>query len=147
MRAWLAILVAVASLAVAACTTTTAAADLKTGDCINLVSTVDANGDNVMGNEVVDCSKSHDEEVFSVFDYPNATSAFPGYEQIGSVQQGQCQSDFEDYVGVTWEQSSYTISYASPDESSWASGDRAIHCLLADASGGKLTGSAEGSER
>jgi len=146
MRAWLATVV-VASLAIAACTSTTASADLKTGDCINLVSTVDANGDNVQGNSVVDCTQPHDKEVFSVFDYPNAGSAFPGYEQIGSVQQGQCQSDFEEYVGVTWEQSSFTISYGSPDESSWASGDRAIHCLLGDASGGKLTGSAQGSER
>ena len=31
-------------------------------------------------------------------------------------------------------------------EDGWASGDRAIHCLLADAAGGKLTGSAQGSE-
>src|SRR5262245_531747 len=146
MRACLAVF-AVASLVLGACQSTVSAAELKVGDCVNLVSTVDANGDNVLGNSVVDCSQSHDKEVFSVFDYPNATAAFPGYEQLGAVEQGQCQSDFEDYVGVTWEQSSYTITYAAPDESSWASGDRAIHCLLADATGEKLTGSAQGSER
>jgi hypothetical protein len=146
MRTSLAAIV-VASLALLSCTATTPAADLKVGDCVNLVSTVDANGDNVVGNSVVDCSQSHDEQVFSVFEYPNATSAFPGYEHIGEVEQGRCQSDFEDYVGVTWEESSYTISYSSPDERGWASGDHTIHCMLADAAGAKLTGSAQGSER
>ena len=133
-------------LALAGCQATVSAAELEVGDCVNIVSTVDANGDNVAGNAVVDCGEKHDEEVFSIFDFPNPTSAFPGYEQIGLIQQGQCQSDFEDYVGLPWESSSYTITYASPTEDSWASGDRAIHCLLADAAGGKLTGSAQGSE-
>jgi len=141
------VLLAIVMLVLGACQATVPAADLKAGDCVNLVSTVDANGDNVMAKSVVDCGQVHDQQVFSVFDYPNATSAFPGYEQLGSVEQGQCQSDFEDFVGVPWERSSYTITYESPDESSWAHGDRTIDCLLEDASGGRLTGSAEGSER
>jgi hypothetical protein len=132
---------------VAGCQATVSSAALDVGECFNHANSVDADGDQVESNVVTDCSQPHEEEVFSVFDYPGATAAFPGYEQIGLVEQGQCQSDFEDYVGITWEQSSYTISYAGPTESTWAGGDHAIHCLLADASGRKLTGSARGSER
>ena len=142
MRSRLAAFV-LASLALTACQATVTSAELKVGDCFNQTNSVDANGDSVASHAIVDCTQPHESEVFSVFDFPNATSAFPGYEQIGLVQQGQCQSDFEDYVGIPWDRSSYTISYASPDESTWAAGDRAIHCVLADASAGKLTGSAK----
>jgi hypothetical protein len=131
----------------AGCQSTVSSAALEVGECINHANSVDADGDQVDSNVVIDCSQPHEEEVFSVFDYPGATASFPGYEQIGLVQQGQCQSDFEDYVGITWERSSYTIFYAGPTENSWAGGDHAIHCLLADGSGRKLSGSARGSEQ
>ena len=84
--------------------------------------------------------------MFSVFEYPNA-SGFPGYEQIGAIQQTQCETDFQTYVGASWENSSYTISYDAPDEQTWAGGDHQIRCLLEDANGGQLTGSARGTKK
>jgi hypothetical protein len=121
-------------------------AALRVGDCFNLVSAVDANGDNTVAYDVVNCAQPHDAELFSKFNYPQA-SAWPGYEAIGSLQQTRCQADFKDYVGVAWDQSSYTIDHNSPTESTWASGDRQIQCVLADAGAGKLIGSARDSKK
>lgn len=119
---------------------------LKVGDCYSLGNSVDANDDNIVIYSVVDCASTHDGEVFSVFDYPNA-SGWPGYEAIGTVQQSRCETDFQSYVGISWEQSMYTINYIAPTESSWASGDQTIKCRLEDASSGKLTGSARGTRK
>jgi hypothetical protein len=122
------------------------ATSLKVGDCFNTTSNTGANGDPVVGYAVVDCTGQHDGEAFSVFDYPHA-SAWPGYEQLGSIEQTRCQADFQTYVGVPWENSSFTINYAAPTETTWASGDHGITCLLEDASAGKLTGSAKNSAK
>ena len=130
----------------AACQATVSSAQLKVGDCFNYTNTTDANGDPINLPSPVDCTKPHSDEVFSVFNYPNA-SGFPGYEAIGALQQTRCEADFQSYVGITWDKSAYTISYASPDENGWASGDHAVHCLLEDASGGQLTGSARGTKK
>jgi Septum formation len=132
----------------AACTATVNTTDLKVGDCFNYANTTDANGDPVNLPSPVDCTKPHSDEVFSVFPYPAPPDAgFPGYEAIGALRQTHCQADFASYVGVSWDKSSYTINYESPTEQGWAGGDRAIHCLLEDAAGANLNGSAKGSAR
>lgn len=116
---------------------------LTVGDCINY-----ENSDEGENTVRVDCAQPHDEEVFSVFSYPNAPSAFPGYEAIGAVQQERCQADFATYVGIAWEESAYSIGIAAaPTETSWAAGDRTIVCSLEDGMGHPLTGSAKNTAR
>jgi putative regulator of septum formation len=141
-------LLAVVAGALGACGTETPSAALKTGDCVNQGLTVDATGSQVREYTVVDCGSAHDAEVFSVFDYPNATAQFPGYEQIGAVEQTGCQRDFTAYVGIDWADSSYTINYVAPTERTWAQGDRSIKCLAEDSTGeAKITGSVRGSKK
>ena len=41
----------------------------------------------------------------------------------------------------------YTINYVRPDINTWTSGDHKIACLIEDASGGKLTGSAKNTKK
>jgi hypothetical protein len=132
--------------ALSACTNAVSPTSLKAGDCFNYTNTTDANGDPVNLPSPIDCTKAHSDEVFSVFDYPNATG-FPGFEAIGAEQQTHCEADFASYVGVPWDKSSLTIAYEAPDEQSWATGDHAIHCLLEDGAGAALTGSARGSKK
>jgi len=131
-----------------ACSGAVPSSALKVGDCVNHTNTTDADGNAIDSTVVVACSQPHEEEVFSVFAYPNATSAFPGYEAIGALEQTRCEADFADYVGVSWDQSdAYTINYVGPTEQDWAAGDHAIVCTLDDVNGGKLTGSAKGTAR
>ena len=130
----------------AGCQNIVGSTPLKVGDCFNYTDTTDANGDPINVPSVLDCAQAHSDEVFSIFDYPSA-SAFPGYEAIGTLQQTRCQADFKTYVGVDWEQSTYTIGYDGPTEDTWATGDHAVRCLIEDASGGQLTGSARGTAK
>jgi hypothetical protein len=109
---------------------------LRVGDCINF-----QNNDEGTNTVRVDCAQPHDQEVFNTFVMPGET--FPGYYEIGDAQQDECRSAFEDYVGVPWTQSVYTIDYAGPTEETWAAGDHTIVCALEDARGAKLTGSAK----
>jgi Septum formation len=120
---------------------------LKVGDCFDQTPSVDANGNGIVVDSIVDCAQPHDAEVYLVFDYPGSPDAYPGDEAIGSLQQTRCQAAFEAYVGKDPDLSSYTINYRRPDVDSWSSGDRSIACLIEDASGGQLTGSARGSNR
>lgn len=148
MRAFTAALavLALATFAVAGCQNAVGGAELTTGKCYNeTLTSSDENGQS-RAYAPVDCTSAHDDEVFAVFEYPHA-SLFPGYEAIGAIQQTTCQQDFQAYVGVSWDKSHYTISYASPDEQSWNGGDHAIHCLLSDASDAKTTGSAQGTRK
>jgi hypothetical protein len=110
---------------------------LKVGDCINNEPSED--GPTAVH---VDCAQPHAQEVFYVFDLPKAD--FPGYLEIGDAQQDECPPAFKDYVGVDWEGSKYTFTFAGPTEQTWAAGNHAVVCLLEDANGGTLTGSAKG---
>ena len=139
--------VVVLALVSVACTSTTAAADLKVGDCFNNTYGTDANGDSVVNNSVVDCAQAHDAEVFLVFVVPPGPNGYPGDEAIGTLQQSRCDAAFTTYVGKDSGLSSYTIDYLRPDINSWASGDRTIDCLIEDGNGGQLTGSAKGTKK
>ncbi len=113
---------------------------LKVGDCINYEPSED--GENTI---TVNCAQPHSEEVFSVYaDMLPSPTAFPGYEAIGATAQRVCQADFEEYVGVPWDQSTYSIGFSGPTEQTWAKGDHQVACLLEDGNGGQLIGSAKG---
>jgi hypothetical protein len=114
-----------------------AGAALKVGDCINQEPSDE--GDTTVH---VDCAQPHAQEVFYVSDLPG--TGFPGYLVIGDAQQDECPPAFKDYVGVDWEQSKYTFRFAGPTEQTWAKGDHQLACLLEDANGGQLIGSAKG---
>jgi hypothetical protein len=117
-----------------------AGAALKVGDCINNEPSEDGST-----TVLVDCAQPHAQEVFYVFDLPGKD--FPGYLVIGDAQQDECPPAFKDYVGVDWEHSKYTFTFAGPTEQTWAAGDRQLACLLEDGEGGTLTGSAKGTNK
>lgn len=148
MRGLLGLVVSLAlALVSAGCSTGTAAADLKVGDCFNLTPSTDANGDNVNVNTLIDCAQAHDAEVFLAFAVPVSPSGYPGDEAIGTLQQSRCDAAFVTFVGKDPGLSSYTIDYIRPDINTWSRGDRTIECLIEDANGGKLTGSAKGTKK
>lgn len=124
-----------------------ASVTLSVGDCFDNAPAVDANGDNVVAKTLVDCPQPHDGEVFLVFLVPAAPSGYPGDEAIGSLQQTRCDAAFAGYVGKDPGLSSYTIDYVRPTIDTWSRGDRTIDCLLEDAIGGQLTGSAKGTKK
>ena len=116
---------------------------LKVGDCFN----GGAAGTEVSDVTIVDCAKPHDAEVFSVFDYPNAPSDFPGTDALNTAVTDKCNPDFETYVGKDYNSSTYGLAPLLPTEDGWKSGDHEIVCLIVSGDSGQLTGSAKGTAK
>jgi hypothetical protein len=117
--------------------------DLEVGDCI-----VETDWDSQLdggGVEVVDCDTEHTDELFSVVVHEDA--AFPGEDELLSLADEVCEEAFEGYVGASYEESDYDISYTAPSEQTWSVGDRESLCFLFDLEGEPLTGSAKDAGR
>ncbi|HEV7199371.1 MAG TPA: septum formation family protein [Candidatus Limnocylindria bacterium] len=98
--------------------------DLANGQCFN-----DAGETIVDEVEVVDCANAHDYEIYAVDDYPAESGAdYVGEEEIGTFVQTTCLDGFEEFVGMTYEESELDIYYLAPTEDSWGSGDREVLC-------------------
>ena len=63
------------TLTLSACQNIVSTTPLKVGDCFNYINTTDANGDPINVPQVIDCAQPHSDEVFSIFDYPNAPAS------------------------------------------------------------------------
>ena len=116
--------------------------ELQVGDCF---SEPDASSTQVSDVDVVDCATPHQHEVYST--YTITSSTFPSSSEMDDETQTACYDSFTSYVGVSVENSTYSIFTLTPTESSWSMGDRTIKCILAasdDSSNpGEITGSAK----
>lgn len=85
---------------------------------------------------VVDCERPHDGETAG-----SATIAdgpYPGDAAIERVAESKCKEVFADYVGTSWNMSSYTYTYYFPSEETWADGDRSAVCIVVTVDGSDL---------
>jgi hypothetical protein len=142
-KQWLSMAVAtiVAISALAACEGNVFS--LKVGDCFNS----DETGE-ISDVAVVDCAQAHDAEVYSVFDYPNAPSDYPGEGAIEQVVNDRCVTDFAAYVGKDYASSVFERNQLVPTQDGWAQGDHEIICLIVPSgSQAQLTGTARGTAR
>lgn len=137
----IAVLIAlVAAVAVAgACNDTqakeVAVHDLRPGDCFNGGARErERAGEEeraVLVVEAVPCGKSHEKEVFGVFEHPAPPgSVFPGDEDVAQVAQDGCAERFQGYVGEPYEDSELQVAVIAPGRVYWAQDDRVIVCTL-----------------
>ncbi|HEU4489879.1 MAG TPA: septum formation family protein [Jiangellales bacterium] len=91
-----------------------------------------------------DCAAAHDAEVFAVVSLPEGT--WPGQEALETAADEACGSEFEAYVGASYEESALYYGYYTPLQDDWTVGDREVLCFVYDADG-PLTGSVRGSGR
>jgi hypothetical protein len=116
---------------------------LKLGDCF-----VGGNDANVSNVDVVACTQAHDAEVYYIFDYPDAPSAFPGDDAVQAAAGNGCKPAFGDFVGLDFDSSTYAIKFLRPTSDSWGQGDRTIDCLITSGDGTtQLTGSSKGTAK
>ena len=109
--------------------------DLRPGDCFDGSPRVpeDAGEEERTVNVVtaVPCDKSHENEVFAVFDYPAPDGAlFPGEEAVTKVAQDGCAERFSGYLGKPYEESDLEVAVIAPGAESWGEDDRAIVCAV-----------------
>lgn len=119
--------------------------DLEVGDCFDVPS--DGNISDVEG---IDCDEPHDNEVFALFDIAGGPDApFPGAEAISRQAQAECTGTlFSDYVGVPFQQSSFSATSINPTRETWERlDDREVICVITGGDGETLTSSARNANR
>ncbi|MGB8649359.1 MAG: septum formation family protein [Mycobacteriales bacterium] len=77
---------------------------------------------------LVDCTESHDGEVYFVQDL--GPTGWPGYSEVDKRADDACLGAFEDYVGTSYDSSDDDYGYFAPDEGEWASGEHRVVCVV-----------------
>ena len=111
------------------------------GDCLREYTDIS------IKNEVekVNCRDPHLYEVFFVGAYEGNERQFPGDARLERYADRLCEREFEDYVGLEYEESIYQMLYVPPDREAWDNGVRDVACLIADPDAEDLIGSARDS--
>ena len=117
---------------------------LEVGDCFDDPASQTAE---VSDGDEASCSEGHDNEVYAVADHPAGDDApYPGDEALEVYGIGYCLSEFENYVGISYEESRLDFTYLLPVRDGWeGDDDRGFVCFLYDLNLAKLTGSMQGS--
>ncbi len=96
-----------------------------------------------------DCVDEHALEVFEVTDAPYVEfSEYPGEEVITDLAFRHCLDGFEEFVGITYEDSSLDVWALYPTEGSWnLNSDREVVCMVGAFDQSLTTGTLQGSGR
>jgi hypothetical protein len=116
--------------------------DLRPGDCFNGMADLGGDLSEVLGVEQVDCEQPHDNEAFDTFMLTGDN--YPGEDLVMAQAFEGCVDRFESFVGVPYEDAALELPMLFPFEEDWRMGARGVLCIVANARGGTLTGSAEG---
>lgn len=87
---------------------------------------------------IVPCHKPHDNEVYYIYELPDAKS----YQETDELLESMfvtCEDKFESYVGKSYQASFYEMSFLTPTVDSWADGDREVVCYAFHPEADKLS--------
>ena len=110
------------------------------GTCFNPINDRDDGG--LLAMRVVDCDEPHLAELIGTPELdagPNAE--WPGQTAVDRQSEDLCLAVFEDYVGVSFEESKLDASYISVAEAYWLGGDRLVICFVETSSAAPFTSS------
>lgn len=110
------------------------------GECVDALV---PDGEEVTDLPVIDCAQEHLGEVVGTIDVAEAET-WPGQAAHEEQAATDCDPAFTAYVGRSYQESRLEMSYLYPTESSWASGDRQIVCIVFEPEGARRTGSVKG---
>ena len=80
--------------------------------------------------EASSCSEPHSDEIFASGSIPDGN--FPGMDVVEAKAQDMCIAEFDDFVGISYEDSVLDVGYLTPTEESWNDGDRDVLCTVYD---------------
>ncbi|TQL48575.1 putative regulator of septum formation [Homoserinimonas aerilata] len=95
----------------------------------------DLNADEVTSVKMPECTETHDNEVYHLYDVSDADFAEYDADALMSEADLSCLPEFEDFVGTSELDTSLYYSYFVPGADSWADGDREILCFAYDTNG------------
>jgi serine protease Do len=111
------------------------------GDCFNVSGASFEQTQYGVEVETVTCDTTHIGEIYGNYFFDGTD--YPGESVVETAANDYCASQFPEYVGNTWENSSLDFWYYYPTESGWYDdGITWSMCALVDYGGGMLTGSA-----
>lgn len=112
-------------------------ATAEVGACVNM----DDLGGEITDIPTVDCSEDHDGQVVGKFDLDDGD--YPGDDAIVAEAEEQCRVLFEEFVGISYDESSLLMRYVPPSQSTWEqANDREVICFAISET--PATGSWEG---
>ena len=114
--------------------------DLKVGNC--LADFQDAT--ELATVEASSCAEPHSDEIFASPSIPDGD--FPGMEAVEATAQNLCIAEFDEFVGIPYEDSVLDVGFLTPTEQSWNDGDRNVLCTIYDPAE-EISGSLRGAER
>lgn len=114
---------------------------LKVGDCLS----ADAlTGGETSSAPVVPCDQPHPYEVYAEFELEDGE--FPGTDAIEAPAMEFCDTEFEKFVGVGYQESALDYTWFEPTAESWSADDRLVQCIIGDPAG-DVEGSLKGAAR
>lgn len=123
--------------------------DFAVGDCFNDPEDVDLEAEDpadVTSVGAVPCNEPHDNEVIHLFDVDD--EEFPGEDALIERAGEECTAaPFEDYVGISYDESELELFPLVPTSESWQEDDRQIVCAVYLPDDQKLTGTVRDAAR
>lgn len=114
---------------------------IAVGDCMNSAEL----GSEIETVPTVPCSEPHDTEIYASTTLDDGE--WPGDEAITAAADEFCYTEFETFIGMSYDESEIYFQSIGPSEVSWSElEDREILCLAVDEAGG-ITGTLEGANR
>lgn len=103
--------------------------DLQQGDCTTSVSESE-----MSEITVIPCGDPHHSEIYHAYDLPEGD--FPGAEEVDAQGVEACTTEFEPFVGLSYEESVLEVNYLVPTQESWeGDDDRKVLCFVYDPAG------------
>lgn len=122
--------------------------DVQPGQCFTAQQEVQAE---IATLGSIPCDTPHQQESYAIVDYQPPTGvtgdAFPGDADLKSYADANCAQQFEQYVGISYLDSSLFFTYLVPSARGWEQNDdRSIVCFITT-TGAELTSSAKASKQ
>lgn len=119
---------------------------LEVGSCFNNPSDVIIENDEMITDVPIrECTKPHDNEVFHIFELTGMTEQRDA-QAIEDQVYSQCATAYSTFIGKSYDDSTYDMSYLAPSDESWVNGDREITCFVYNPKAEQMTSSMQGSK-
>lgn len=110
---------------------------MAVGDCLN-----EPSGTQVSEVEFVPCDQPHDYEVYAELELP--AGDYP--TDVDAQAETYCTEQFTSFVGVSFDESTLSLTYFTPTMDSWGEGDHLVSCIIVDPAG-QTTGTLAGANK
>jgi hypothetical protein len=99
----------------------------------------------LLAMRIIECDEPHLSELLGIGEIDAAEDVeWPGQVEVDIDAEDICRTIFRQYVGVSFERSRINMIYFSPNEETWASGDREVWCVADAVSAAPFTESVRG---